>query len=147
MTFFACWLLTKKCHHTTKNAFCLPFACCNLQWHEPPKELMMIILMNQTMGSIDMKNSKMTIIFLLFEDHDYRPWRILHTSSRIIFFCHSPLLIGRENPWLREALLLFTITKNSKRILHGSAISTTSGLVVKNIFPYIFNTIASVLSF
>ena len=52
------------------------------------------------------------------------------------FFCHSPLLIGRENPWLREALLLFTITKNSKRILHGSAISATSGLVVKNIFSW-----------
>ena len=83
MTFFRMLIGYEKM--SSHDEECLPFACCNLQWHEPPKELMMIILMNQTMGSIDMKNSKMTIIFLSFEDHDYRPWRILHTSSRIIF--------------------------------------------------------------
>ena len=147
MTFFACWLLTKKCHHTTKNAFCLPFACCNLQWHEPPKELMMIILMNQTMGSIDMKNSKMTIIFLLFEDHDYRPWRILHTSSRIIFLPIPAPHWERKSVIARSPIIVYYYEKIVNAYCTVQLSLQHQAWSLKTFFLISFNTIASVLSF
>ena len=108
---------------------------------------MMIILMNQTMGLIDMKNSKMTIIFLLFEDHDYsRPWRILHTSSRIIFCHSSPLLIERKSVIARSPIIVYYLGKivNAYCTLQQSE---TSGMVTTfKFFPTLFNTIVSFLS-